>query len=113
MSKEVPLEVVQLELLLSMEDLIAQGFETALRKVLQKLGGTVLFNRRLDGDPRFQRVAAVMVGPDFDAALVFLDSSGTGVHVEHSCHSDRMIAREAEKARDRIMANPAGERAAP
>ncbi|WP_404933794.1 hypothetical protein [Nitratireductor sp. L15S-10] len=102
MSKEVSLEVVQLELLLNLADLIAQGFETALLAALNDVGGSVLFNRRLDGDPRFQRVAAVMLGPEADVALVFLDHSGTTIHMESAGESTRMIAREAEKARDRV-----------
>lgn len=103
MSKEVSLEVVQLELLLGLADLIAQGFETALLAALEELDGRVLFNRRLDGDPRFQRVAAVMVGPEADVALVFLDHSGTTIQVENAGESERTIAREAEKARDRVV----------
>ncbi|QZZ37411.1 hypothetical protein KW403_11450 [Nitratireductor kimnyeongensis] len=97
------LEVVQLELLLSLCDVIAQGFETALLSVLDQVDGQILFNRRLEGDPQFQRVAAVMVGPDADVALVFLDRSGTTMQVENVGESTRTIAREAVKARCRAI----------
>ncbi|MDV6226930.1 hypothetical protein R2G56_11590 [Nitratireductor aquimarinus] len=104
MHNEPSLEVVQLELLLDLADLIAQGFEAALLSVLDDVDGQILFNHRLDGDPQYQRVAAVMVGADADVALVFLDRSGTTTHVEGAAESDRAIAREAEKARNRALA---------
>jgi len=102
-SKETSLELVQLELLLSLADVVAQGFETALLAALSEVDGQVLFNRRLDGDPQFQRVAAVMVGPDADVALVFLDRAGTTILMESADESGRTIAREAEKARNRAI----------
>lgn len=104
MHNEPSLEVVQLELLLDLADLIAQGFEAALLSVLDDVDGQILFNHRLDGDPQYQRVAAVMVGADADVALVFLDRAGTTTHVEGAAESDRAIAREAEKARNRALA---------
>lgn len=97
---EPSLEVVQLELMLDMSDLVALGFETALLNTLQQLDGRVLFNRRLDSDDDFQRVAAVAVGPERDVALVFLDHSGTSTSTEAAAGNQRAMAQEAiEEAR--------------
>ncbi|MCR4268611.1 hypothetical protein [Nitratireductor sp. ZSWI3] len=95
MQSETALEVVQLELMLDLADLVTQGFEAALLAALDELDGRVLFNRRLDGDPRYQRVAAVALGPDDDIALVFLDHSGTATFTEDAHASAHVLAAEA------------------
>lgn len=89
------LEVVQLEMLLNLSDLVAKGFETTLLEVLEDIGGRFIFNRRIEADPRFQRVAAAVVGPDRDVALIFLDHSGTATHVELAATSRHPMAQEA------------------
>lgn len=89
------LEVVQLELLLDLADLVAQGFETALLTALDELDGRVLFNRRLDDDPQYQRIAAVALRPENEVALVFLDHSGTSTRTEDARASNHPLRDEA------------------
>lgn len=78
------LEAVELELALTNQDPLLDGFETALLKALKLVGGHLLFHVRVDNSPGRQRVAAVSVGegPDRQVLLVVLPTHGGPMSVE-------------------------------
>ena len=67
-----------------------------------ELGGTLLFNVRLDDEDEHQRCAAVLLNQDQEdecVALVFLDKSGRSVHLENAEESSHPLAATAFNGR--------------
>lgn len=61
--KAVSLEVVEIELALGAQDIVAEGFEGALQKAAELVGGKLIFNDRAPENAPYQRVAAISI-PD-------------------------------------------------
>lgn len=57
----ISLEAVEVELALSLQDIIADGFEGALKKTAAIVGGEVLFNMPAPADHHAQRIGAIAV----------------------------------------------------
>lgn len=79
-----PLEAVELELALQLEDPVADGFEQALSSALDRVGGQLFFHLRVDTMPNCQRVAAASVGEgdERQLVLVIMPSDGGPIRVE-------------------------------
>lgn len=92
------LETVELELTLQHEDLVKLTFEDSLKAALDRLGGKLLFDMRLDNVDNCQRVAAVRLGEGNEKqfALVIMPPSGGPVRVEPTTESDNPLAAIAE-----------------
>ncbi|HTV67415.1 MAG TPA: hypothetical protein VMF90_02660 [Rhizobiaceae bacterium] len=92
------LETVELELTLQHEDLVKLTFEDSLKAALDRLGGKLLFDMRLDNVDNCQRVAAVRLGDGAEKqfALVIMPPSGGPVRVEPTTESDNPLAAIAE-----------------
>ncbi len=60
-------------------------------KALDAIGGTLLFNVRVEDEPLFQRCAAVVVGeePDQAVTLIFLNQDGRSATVQRARPNDR------------------------
>lgn len=91
------LELVLFELDLKSVDIIGEGFEEAVLTALEKIGGTLLFNRRMEDDPLYQRCAAVVLGepPDQTVAVAFLEFDDRSVTVESAEASKHVYGRIA------------------
>ncbi|MCV0408175.1 MAG: hypothetical protein K5872_18290 [Rhizobiaceae bacterium] len=78
------LEAVELELALQLEDVVEDGFETALEGALRRVGGQLFFHLRVDTMPNCQRVAAASVGAgdERQLVLVILPDDGGPIRVE-------------------------------
>lgn len=76
---EPSLEVIYFELHLSTADIIGEGFEMAVLNSLEKIGGTLLFNLRLEDDPLYQRCAAAILGERPDQTVEVARENWTGV----------------------------------
>lgn len=95
---EQPLEIVLLELLLFTADVVGTDFQQLVLDAVDKVGGgTLLFNLRLDEDPRYQRCVAVqLVRPEDPViALCFLDLAGQSISVECAHLSGHPLANDA------------------
>ncbi|WP_237143362.1 hypothetical protein [Phyllobacterium zundukense] len=81
--KAVSLEVVEVELALGAQDIVADGFDGALRKAADLVGGEVIFNIRAPEDSDQQRIAAVSVsdGSTDQTVFVMLGNDGTSLTV--------------------------------
>ena len=81
--KAVSLEVVEIELALGAQDIVADGFEGALRKAADLVSGEVMFNIRAPEDSDQQRIAAISVsdGTDDQIVVVMLGKDGTTMTV--------------------------------
>ena len=81
--KAVSLEVVEVELALGAQDIVADGFEGALEKAVELVGGKLIFNVRASENSLYQRVAAISV-PDGSAdqtVFITLGNDGTSFTV--------------------------------
>ena len=93
------LETVELELALQHEDLIKLTFEDSLKTALDRLGGRLLFDMRLDNAiDDCQRVAAVTLGDGDDKqfALVIMPEGGGSIRVEAAEASGNPLAAIAQ-----------------
>lgn len=90
------LEIVQLQMQLAFADLIGKGLECVVQEAVDTIGGHVVLNWRLEDDPKFQRVAGVVVGeaPIRQVALIFLDHRGASVTVEAANTNAHPIAAD-------------------
>lgn len=91
------LEMVELELALRHQDFIEFGFEGSVRHALDKIGGTLLFHMRMDGNADCDWVAAIALssGEDRRYALVVQPAGGGPLRVEDAETSDIPVARLA------------------
>ncbi|UXN63366.1 MULTISPECIES: hypothetical protein [Phyllobacterium] len=81
--KAVSLEVVEIELALGAQDIVADGFEGALQKAADLVNGEVIFNIRGPEDGDQQRIAAISVSDGMTNQVVFvlLGNDGTTLTV--------------------------------
>lgn len=81
--KAVSLEVVEIELALGAQDIVADGFEGALQKAADLVNGEVIFNIRAPEDSDQQRIAAISVSDGSTEQMVFvmLGNDGTSLTV--------------------------------
>jgi len=91
------LEIVELELALRHQDLIENGFEGAVRQALSQVGGTLLFQMRMDGVDGCDWIAAVALNGEDDRkfAIIAKPTDGGPLKVEDAETSDIPIARLA------------------
>jgi len=87
------LEAVELELELHNQNLVSLGFEESIRVALDRIGGEMLFQMRLENDD-CQRVAAVRLGSgdQREFALVIMPPNGGLMRVEPVAHSTNPLA---------------------
>ncbi|MBB3237952.1 hypothetical protein [Phyllobacterium endophyticum] len=81
--KAVSLEVVEIELALGAQDIVADGFEGALHKAAELVNGEVIFNVRAPEHGDQQRIAAISVSDGTSDQLVYvmLGNDGTSLTV--------------------------------
>lgn len=81
--RAVSLEVVEIELALGAQDIVADGFEGALQKAAELVNGEVIFNIRAPEDSDQQRIGAISVsdGTTDQTVLVMLGKDGTSLTV--------------------------------
>lgn len=88
------LEAVELELELHNQNLVSLGFEESIRVALDRVGGEILFQMRLENED-CQRVAAVQLGQgeEREFALVIMPPNGGLMRVEPVAQSTNPLAR--------------------
>lgn len=76
--KMISLEVVEIELALGAQDIVADGFEGALHKAAELVDGKLVFNDRAPENASYQRVAAISVpdGSTDQTVYVWLGNDG-------------------------------------
>ncbi|SDP70684.1 hypothetical protein SAMN05428967_3112 [Phyllobacterium sp. YR620] len=81
--KPVSLEVVEIELALGAQDIVADGFEGALKKAAELVNGEVVFNIRAPEDSDEQRIGAISISDGTTDQIVFimLGKDGTTLSV--------------------------------
>lgn len=81
--KAVSLEVVEVELALGAQDIVAVGFEGALQKAVELVGGKLIFNIRAPENSEYQRIAAISIsdGSVEQTVFVTLGNDGTSFSV--------------------------------
>lgn len=81
--KAVSLEVVEIELALGAQDIVADGFEGALQKAVELVSGQLIFNIRAPEASDHQRVAAISIsdGSTDHTVFVLLGNDGTSLTV--------------------------------
>lgn len=91
------LEAVELELALHNQNLVSMGFEDSIRAALEKTGGEILFQMRIENED-CQRIAAVRIGEgeEREFALVIMPPDGGMMRVEPLAHSTNPLARITE-----------------
>jgi hypothetical protein len=91
------LERVELELALHNQNVVSLGFEESIRTALDRIGGEILFQMRVENED-CQRVAAVRLGQGNEAefALVILPPGGGLMRVEPVAQSTNPVARITE-----------------
>lgn len=82
-SQEVSLEAVELEFALGAIDVLTEGFDTALAKAAERVGGEVLFNMPALDTENAQRIGAIAVAgqPQDQVIFVTLGKDGTTLSV--------------------------------
>lgn len=90
----VSLEVVEIELALGAQDIVADGFAGALQKAAALVNGEVIFNIRAPEDSDEQRIAAISVSDGIadQTVLVMLGKDGTSLTV--AAEEDQMMLRD-------------------
>ena len=68
-----PLEQVELEMALDIQDVASDGFATALERAAQSIGGQLLFDLPCPSGENCQRVAAIKAGDEVLLALLAPD----------------------------------------
>ncbi|WP_244642516.1 hypothetical protein [Phyllobacterium sp. 628] len=93
--KAVSLEVVEIELALGAQDIVADGFEGALQKAAALVGGEVVFNMRAPEDGDQQRIAAISVSDGAADQIVFvmLGNDGTSLTVSAEDDENTLLTR--------------------
>jgi hypothetical protein len=76
--KVISLEVVEIELALGAQDIVADGFEGAPHKAAELVDGKLVFNDRAPENASYQRVAAISVpdGSTDQTVYVWLGNDG-------------------------------------
>lgn len=82
-SQEISLEAVELEFALGAIDVLTEGFDTALAKAAERVGGEVLFNMPALDTENAQRIGAIAVAgqPQDQVIFVTLGKDGTTLSV--------------------------------
>lgn len=90
----MPLEAVEFELALNAQDIVASGFEAAVRRAADMADGSFLFHMPAHAVEDCQRVAAVsLAGLDAPfTLLVLLGADGRSVRLEDAQASDNPLA---------------------
>lgn len=93
-----PLELVELELALRHQDLVQTGLEGAVLQALERIGGTMLFQMRMDGIADCDWIAAATLGePDEQMIALIAQPADDGpLRVEDAATSDLPVARIAK-----------------
>lgn len=93
--KAVSLEVVEIELALGAQDIVADGFEGALRKAADLVGGELIFNIRAPEDSDQQRIAAISVSDGAAEQMVFvmLGNDGTSLTVTSEQGENTLLSK--------------------
>ncbi|PSH70644.1 hypothetical protein CU102_00890 [Phyllobacterium brassicacearum] len=93
--KAVSLEVVEIELALGAQDIVADGFEGALRKAADLVGGELIFNIRAPEDSDQQRIAAISVSDGAVEQMVFvmLGNDGTSLTVTSEQGENTLLSK--------------------
>lgn len=91
------LEIVELELALRHQDFLETGFEGAVRLALERIGGTLLFQMRMDGVDGCDWVAAVSLAGSGEEtlAVVAQPTDGGPLKVEEAGSSKLPVGRLA------------------
>lgn len=76
--KAVSLEVVEIELALGAQDIVADGFEGALEKAVELVRGKLIFNIRAPENSDYQRVAAIAISDGSVEQTVFVTLGNDG-----------------------------------
>lgn len=95
-------EFVLFEMHMKMADLVRENFTSAFDRALETIGGTELFNLKLDDSDPFQRCSAVLLGQeeqDECVALAFLSKDGRRVTVQNAADSGHPLATRALQER--------------
>src|SRR5690606_23130190 len=83
-SDTMTLEAVELEFALGAIDVLIEGFDSALAKAAERVGGEVLFNMPALDTSQAQRIGAIAINgqPDDQVIFVTLRNDGTTLSVE-------------------------------
>lgn len=89
-----PLEIVELELALRHQDFLDTGFEGAVMRALERIGGKMLFRMRMNGLEGCDWIAAVCLdgGGERKVALVAQPTDGGPLRVEDAAESGLPVA---------------------
>lgn len=90
----IPLETVEFELALNSQDIVEEGFEAAVRSVVDRTDATFLFHMPAHSVEGCQRVAAVSLGSGDERStlLVLLHDDGRTFRLEAADESDNPFA---------------------
>jgi hypothetical protein len=90
----VSLETAELELALQMQDVVGQGFDSAVRHALDTLGGSMLFDMPGSPLPGYQRVAVAStgIGDERRVFLIHLGEDGSSINVEDAENDTTSLA---------------------
>lgn len=103
------LEFILFEMLVRSHYGVTGGFADTLLRAVEKLGGVLLFNLKLEDDDPYQRCAAVLLGQkeqDECVVLAFLSKDGRRVTIENAANSSHPLAAKA--LQDRIQVSDEG-----
>ena len=91
------LETVELELALQQQNFLELGFEGAVVKALEQVGGELLFRMRMDGVVGYDWVAAVSLPGEGEGQLAIIaqPTDGGPLQVQDVEASDSSLARVA------------------
>lgn len=80
---EMTLEAVELEFALGAIDVLTEGFDTALAKAAERVGGEVLFNMPALDKSEAQRIGAIAIDgqPEDQVVFVTLHNDGTTLSI--------------------------------
>ncbi|MGH6760483.1 MAG: hypothetical protein ACRECW_02680 [Phyllobacterium sp.] len=85
----ITLEAVEVELALNMQDILADGFEGALRKAADIVHGEILFNMPAPADHYAQRIGAIAVPNGSVDQVVFVTLARDGTTLAVSSEDER------------------------
>ncbi len=105
LAKAPPLEMIELEMALSVQNVLESGFDNAVRKAAQTIGGVLLFDMPMVPGSEWQRVAAVSAGVEDQAQvlLVMLGTDGLTMRVEDAGYSSNPFAGFARTHVEMLM----------
>lgn len=93
-----PLELVELDLALRHQNLLQTGFEGAVLQALERIGGKMLFQMRMNGMADCDWIAAAVLGDSQERtiALIAQPADDGPLRVEDAATSELPVARIAE-----------------